>query len=386
MVPLDVERKTSAEVVPVLRTGFRPFFFLAALWAAVALPLWAMALQGRLSTPAITSVWHGHEMLSGFAFAVVAGFLLTAVRNWTSRETARGIGLAVLASLWILARVAALAGDVGIAEGVVEIALFLGVLGAILRPIVKSRNLRNAPFLVVLALWSVLDGLVHFAPARASWALARELDLVVFLMVVITGRVVPGFTQNAIPDLEVVRSPRIDRAAIALAVATFLAGILPVPPTVGGALAILAGVAVLVRARGWGFARTLRSPILWVLHLGHAWLGVGLVLRGLPVFVPSIPPTLGLHALTAGAIGTLTLAMMTRVALGHTGRQLRAPPFAVIGYGLVTAAAVLRAIAAIAPSVLLWTLAATVFSAAFAAFLVAYTGILFGPRADGARE
>lgn len=368
---LQIEAAPPRRTVALLRQGFRPFFLLAAVWAATAILSWALVLTGAV--PARTPQWHGHEMLSGFTLAVVAGFLLTAVRNWTGRITVRGPALALLAALWVAARIAAfMAPQI---EGRLDVLFLLGLLVAIARPIVRTRNLRNAPFLVVIAAWAALDVVFHLDASFASWALAHQLDLVAFLMVVITGRVVPGFTANALPGADVVRSPRVDAAAV---LATAGAAI-------WSPLACLAGVLVLGRARGWRAAATRSTPILWVLHLGHLWLGVGLILRGLGALA-LVPPTLGTHALTAGAIGTLTLGMMTRVSLGHTGRPLVTPRSSVVGYALVTLAAVLRCIAAIAPSVALWAAAAIAFAAAFLAFLIDYAPILVAPRADGAAE
>jgi uncharacterized protein involved in response to NO len=372
--------------VPFLRTGFRPFFLLAAAWAALALPLWAFALAGASWAPALSVPWHGHEMLGGFAFAVIAGFLLTAVRNWTGRETVRGAPLLALAALWVGGRIAALGGASGPLVGVLDGALVLGLFVAILRPIVASRNFRNAPFLVVLALWGALEAGFHLDPARASWVLAQQLNLVVLLMVVVSGRIAPGFTQNALPEVAVVRSPRIERAALLLTATMVVAGMLGAPTSVSGIVAVLAGCAVLARARGWHATRTWRNPLLAVLHLGHAWLGIGLILRGVSILIPIVPPSLGVHALTAGAIGTLTLGMMTRVALGHTGRPLAAPRTAIAAYVCVTLAAITRLAGALAPSVLAWGLAAALFALAFVLYLVGYAPILLRPRADGLRE
>ena len=355
----------------LLRQGFRPFFLLGAVWAATAILAWMLVLAGL--APARAPQWHGHEMLSGFTLAVVAGFLLTAVRNWTGRITARGPALAFLAGLWISARIAALVAPR--IAGPLDVLFLAGLLVAIARPILGTRNLRNAPFLVVVGLWTALDVAFHVDASLASWALARQLDLVAFLMVVITGRVVPGFTANALPGADVVRSPRVDAAAVVATAGT----------VVWAPLACIAGVLVLVRARGWRSVATRSSPILWVLHLGNLWLAVGLFLRGLGA-LSVVPPTLGTHALTAGAIGTLTLGMMTRVSLGHTGRPLATPRISVVGYGLVTLAAILRSVAAVAPSPTLWVAAAVAFAAAYVAFLIDYAPILVAPRADGAAE
>ena len=368
---VQIETAHLRPTVALFRQGFRPFFLLAAVWAATAIVSWALVLAGV--GPTQTPQWHGHEMLSGFTLAVVAGFLLTAVRNWTGRITVRGPALALLAALWVAARIAAFAAPQ--IEGPLDVLFLVGLLVAIARPIIGTRNLRNAPFLVVIAAWTALDVVFHVDTTFASWALVHQLDLVAFLMVVITGRVVPGFTANALPGENVVRSPRVDAAAV---LAT--AGAAMWSP-----LACVAGILVLVRARGWRIAATRSTPILWVLHLGHLWLGLGLVLRGLGALA-LVPATLGTHALTAGAIGTLTLGMMTRVSLGHTGRPLVTPRASVVGYALVTLAAILRCVAALAPSVAMWVAAAIAFAAAFLAFLIDYAPILVAPRADGAAE
>ena len=368
---VQIETAPLRPTAALLRQGFRPFFLLAALWAPTAILSWALVLAGVV--PARTPQWHGHEMLSGFTLAVVAGFLLTAVRNWTGQVTVRGPALALLAALWLAARIAAFVAPQ--IEGPLDVLFLVGLLVAIARPIVGTRNLRNAPFLVVIAAWTALDVVFHVDASLASRALAHQLDLVAFLMVVITGRVVPGFTANALPGTDVVRSPRVDAAAV---LAT--AGAAMWSP-----LACVAGVLVLVRARGWRSAATRSAPILWVLHLGNLWLAIGLFLRGLGALAV-VPPTLGTHALTAGAIGTLTLGMMTRVSLGHTGRRLVTPRASVVGYALVTVAAILRSVAALVPSVILWVAAAGAFAAAFMAFLMDYAPILVAPRADGASE
>jgi uncharacterized protein involved in response to NO len=384
LVQIELSPRAPTNVPPVLRTGFRPFFLLAATWAALALPLWAFALNG--SAPALPVSWHAHEMTFGFTFAVVAGFLLTAVRNWTGRDTARGPALLALACLWIGGRIAALANAAPLAVATFDGLLVFGVFVAIARPVVGSRNVRNAPFLVAVALWGVLDAVVHATPARASWALARELDLVVLLMVVVTGRILPTFTQNALPHVTVIRAPRTEAAALGLTLAMLVAGLVGNKPQVPGVLGMLAGAALLLRARGWQTRHTLGTPLLWILHLGHAWIAVGLVLRGLGTVTAFVPASLGIHALTAGAIGTLTLGMMTRVALGHTGRPLVPPTLAVVAYGLVSVAALTRLFGAIYPSVAAWSAAAILFSLAFASYVVSYAPMLVRSRVDGLRE
>ena len=383
--------------LPVLAKGFRPFFLLAALYATLMVPLWLAVVNGRVApSPYLQpSLWHAHEMTWGFVSAVVAGFLLTAVGNWTKRETATGAPLLALALLWVAGRAAMLLSGV-LPRGVpaaVDLA-FLPALALLLaRPLLAAKNHRNFVVVaIVLALFAA-NLLVHIeALAVLPWGWARRatltsVDLIVLLILIIGGRTFPMFTRNATGVATIRNIPWLDRTCIAAMTALLLVEALM--PAAEHAIAVLAGVVGLLavaRAIHWGARYSWRDPLLWVLHVGYAWLVLGLLLRAAAGIFGELPGSAATHALTVGGIGTLTLGMMARVSLGHTGRMLVAPR-------PVTAACVAITLAALARVLVPWfapaQYAVGLFAAgvlwvlAFAVFLVAYAPILFRPRVDG---
>ncbi len=378
----------STGAMPLFAKGFRPFFLLAAVFAVVAVPVWVLALLGRVRVSGHLDpvTWHAHEMIFGFAGAVIAGFLLTAVGNWTKRETATGRSLAALAALWIGGRLA-MATGAGLPSWLVagiDLAFLPGVALAIGRPIVLAKNRRNYVVLAMLLVMAAANAAVHAGAGRRS--LLAGVDVVTFFMVVITGRVVPMFTRNA-TKVEAIRShPKLDVAAIVAVLGVAVADAVAVPAAIAFTCA-LAAVLVAGRAAHWGARVSLRDPLLWILHVGHAWIPVGLALRAVAAASPTtVAASAGLHAVTAGAIGALTLGMMARVALGHTGRVLTAPRGMAAAFALVTLAAVVRVLAAIvAPAHYLRALEATavLWALAFALYVARYAAILWSPRVDG---
>jgi uncharacterized protein involved in response to NO len=364
-------------VVNLFALGFRPFYLLAGLYAALALPVHALQYAGVL--PGVDPLWHAREMLFGYAFAVIAGFLFTAVRNWTARETPSGTTLAAIAGLWLAARlIAPFALPVAAALD----ALFaLAVAWGIGRPLVASGNRRNL-FLVGIVLALGATGVAFLAwPGQA---LRLGLDLVLVVMAVIAGRVVPMFTNNAVPGARAMQNGRLEAAALASLVLLLFLDAAGVERT-AAALAFLAAGLHGARLALWKPWKTWRKPILWILHVAYAWIVVHLALRGLAAFGLA-PASLATHALTAGAIGGLTLGMMTRTARGHTGRTLEAGPMEVAAYVLVVAAAVVRVLVPLAlPGAYLGSIVVSglLWSGAFALFVVAYAPVLAGPRLDG---
>ena len=376
--------------------GFRPFFLLAALFAAAVVPLWLLVLGGVAAPAAYLDPagWHAHEMVFGFSVAVISGFLLTAVGNWTQRETLVGTPLLALAGLWILGR-AAMLGAGHLPRGlpaVVDLAFLPVLIGVLARPLVAARNRRNFAMLAVLAALFAADVVVHLgALGVVSGELAPRacivgVDVVVLVILVIAGRVFPMFTRNATGVTTIRSIPWLDAATIAgMAGLTALDAFVP-----GGSLAgIVSGVVGLLaaaRAVHWGARHSLRQPLLWILHLGYAWIPIGLLLRALAAVDPAVPRAFAVHALTVGAIGALTLGMMARVALGHSGRPLLAPKPVAWAFGAVTLAAFARAVLPLLvpawyfPSLLaggiLWTIA-------FLIYAVVYAPILAQPRLDG---
>lgn len=380
----------------LLARGFRPFFLAAALLAALAIPAWGVLLAAGAAPPGPFApvAWHAHEMIFGYAVAVMAGFLLTAVRNWTGVDTPSGGPLAALVALWVAGRGALLLGDLLPAWLVAIVdASFLPVLAAVLAsPLARTRSLRNAPFPIVLALLACANVGMHLhalgwdlVDDRAAYRFA--LDLVLLVMVLIGGRVTPMFTANALPGVRVRRSAAVDRAAVVLVLAVLVLRVAGAPGAWVGATALAAGIANGARLAGWRPLATRAVPILWILHLGYGWIVAALVLEGLALTVAPRLGSAAVHALTTGGIGALTLGMMSRVALGHTGRALVAAPATVLAYVLVNVAALVRVVPALAlpaawlPSLVLSSL---LWSVGFGVYALSCWPVLTRPRVDGA--
>src|SRR6188768_4150494 len=391
---LSSKATRTAATVPLLEKGFRPFFLLGAGFAALAVPLWLLALRGGLQPGGQFGAmqWHAHEMLFGFSIAIIAGFLLTAVGNWTGRETAIGWPLAGLAALWAAGRGALFFAEhlPRYAPALIDLAFLPALALACALPVVAVRNHRNYGFIaLILGLW-VANGVAHFAALQGDLATVRTahrvaLDAIVLMTVLVTGRIVPMFTRNA-TRVDSIRSVRsLDIGSIAAVLALTLADVGSVASGLSAAFAAAAGVLLLARMRFWGSLRTAQQPLLWILHLGTLWLPLGLLLRAASALTPVIPESSSLHALTAGAIGLLTLGMMARVSLGHTGRMLTLPRGMQASFLCLLAAGLIRVAAPLLPGsqyLLALTVATVAWSAAFALFVVRYWTILCSPRAD----
>jgi uncharacterized protein involved in response to NO len=379
----------------VLGFGFRPFF-LAASFAAVALVLaWLAALRGWLAADV---GWHAHEMTFGFAAAVIAGFLLTAVPNWTGAAAVGRGALAALVGLWLAGRVAewpALASQLGAPGAALDLAFLPALALAVAVPIARTRNRRNYGIPLLLLALAAIHVLVHARPAP-GWAAALGIvapragvHAIVLLIVVIGGRVTPAFTRSALQGVAAVRAPdardplAIASAAAALALAA-LASAAPGPVVGACALAAAANAA---RMAGWASRAALRDPLLWILHAGYAWVVVGLALTAASAAAPGVvAPTAALHAFSAGAIGTYVLGMISRVALGHTGRPLALPPLMRIAFAAVLLAGAVRvALPLLLPAAmaLAWEIAGALWCVAFGLYFVVYVRILTSPRPDG---
>ncbi|HKO46581.1 MAG TPA: NnrS family protein [Polyangiaceae bacterium] len=381
-------------VLPLLEKGFRPFFLLGAAFAALAVPLWLLALRGGLQPGGAFGAmqWHAHEMLFGFCSAIICGFLLTAVSNWTGRETATGWRLAALAVLWLLGRLAMFFAEQlpRYLPAVLDLALLPALAVSCALPLILARSQRNYGFIGLLLGLSLANGIAHSAALLGDLATVRiahrvALDVIVLMLVLVTGRIVPMFTRNAV-RLAWIRSVRsLELGSIAaLLVLTVTDVWLPLN-RFSAASAGAAGVLLLARMRFWGSSRTGGEPLLWILHVGTLWLPLGLLLRAASPLTPLALESSSLHALTAGAIGLLTLGMMARVSLGHTGRMLRAPLGMNAAFLCLLAAGLVRVVAPLLPSsqyLAALTLATVAWSAAFALFLARYWTILVSARAD----
>ena len=370
--------------------GFRPFYLLASAFAAVSILLWGLQFTGHLAAPYLPgALWHAHEMLFGFALAVIVGFLFTAGRNWTGLPTPTGGSLAALAALWLLARVLVLT-PWGWLSAVANTAFPLAAAVALGIPFVKAGNRRNYFFVGVLALLGLASLAVHLnqlgVVALPAWAgIQLGLDAVLFVLCVMGGRVIPMFTINGVPGAASRRHPRLEQVALGSVLALFAADALQAPPLVLGAVAAVAALAHLARWALWQPWVTLRTPLVWVLHLAYAWIPVHLALRALAA-AGWIAPSAAIHSLTVGAIGGLVIGMMTRTARGHTARPLRADWRDVTCYLLVAVAAFVRVLVPLAaPAFTMEAVlcAATLWSAGFAMDVASYGNVLTRPRLDG---
>ncbi len=379
-----------------LSHGFRPFFLFAGVWSALAVLIWVLAFAGAFALPSAFDplTWHVHEMVFGYAAAAIAGFLFTAVPNWTGRLPVHGGPLAAFAALWLAGRIVVVFGaSVGVWPTAIIDCLFLIVLALVIgREIVIGKNRRNLVVAAVVALLALANVLTHLEPlglaATGDLGLRLGIGVVIVLIALIGGRVTPSFTSSWLRRLGEtppnVAMTHIDRVGMVAVAAAMLAWTIVPEARGAGGLLIFAGGLTLYRLVRWRPDRTRGEPLVWVLHLGYAWLGVGLVLLGLSIATDVLLSTAALHALTAGAIGTMPLAVMSRATLGHTARTLTANRVTTLLYLCVSAAAVLRVLSPILGSMEIAALhlSATLWVIAFGGFAVAYAPMFFAPRAD----
>ena len=378
--------------------GFRPFFLLAAAYGVFSPTAWTLAYLWGLPFPGseAPTLWHAHEMLFGFAAAAAAGFLLTAVPAWTGTPAPAGSPLAVLSLLWLGGRVVLWTADLlpaGIVAAV-DLPMIPVLLLLVARPVVAAGKVRNLPVLLLVGLLFIGNLLYHAEALGWTADTARPGVLLatyafVLLVVMISGRIIPAFTGNALraagSDAEVRTAPLAQKGAILFTVLALLGNLTGLPDIVTGPAALAAAAALVWRMRFWHTAKTLDTPILWVLHLAHAWLPIAFLLLGGAKLWAWPTEDAALHAFTAGIIGTAIIAVMSRAGLGHTGRPLKAPPAIVAGYLCVTAAAALRVAGAIASDFLVpaFVGAGVLWSVAFALFVLVFAPILIRPRPDG---
>lgn len=380
---------------PFLRGAFRPFFLLAALWAAAAIIIWMAAYSGA---PVLGEVvdplgWHQHEMLFGFVGAAVIGFLLTAIANWTGRPLLGGSGLAVLAALWIAVRVCfALGIGAPWLPLVLELTLFLAVAVFAAREVVLSGN-RNLPIAIIVALMGTAAA-VDLAETGGLLAdndigLRSGIALVVILIGLIGGRIIPAFTRNwlmregASQPMPTMPSPA-DMRVLAITAVSLVGWLLWPESNVVGWLLLMSALAHLWRAARWQGWRTFADPLVVVLHLAYLWMPVGLGLLGLHLAFDLVSRSAAIHALGAGAMGLLILAVMSRASLGHTGRTLRAGPALASAYALVFVGALVRVLASVGLFAGVWPihLSAALWAGGFLLFALLYFPILTQPRID----
>jgi uncharacterized protein involved in response to NO len=378
---------------PLFGLGFRVFFALAGLSALILIVLWNAVFNGTLTADNYfaATIWHAHEMLLGYSVAVIAGFLLTAVQNWTGRPTLTGDKLAGLALLWLYGRIlpfyAGLLPDALIA--LVDFAFLPALAYQTGKPIMQTRHFKSLVFIGLLLLLTLGNGLIHaemlgLCRHSADTGIQVVVATIIILILILAGRVFPFFTERGLSGVLIIRNPLLDALSIGSAVVVFALQLWAVSGTF---LAIAAIAAVLVnsaRLAGWHVRRIWYVPLLWILYVGYGWIILGFLLTALSAY-NWVSPSLALHAFTLGGIGVLTLGMMARVSLGHTGRALKVSNAMAIAFVLINVAALFRVLVPLALpngyNILMYA-AMLSWLAAFALFMFVHAPILTSPRID----
>ncbi len=391
--------KTEEKIPPLLRLGFRPFFLSGAVFSVIAMTLWLLMYKGTLNTSPIGGGywWHIHEMIFGFGCAVIAGFLLTAVQNWTGTRGTKGNTLLALFLLWLAGRVVVLYPELlgNNLSSLVDLSFLPAVAYILAKPIIAIKQYRNLFFVPLLLLFTLANLEMHFAvhyPAsfNVTYAGYAGVMLVTFLMSVMAGRVAPMFTANGTKTTKVAPLPWLDmvsNTSLAIAMISLL-----IQPLLGfynvffGVLLIIAGIFQTIRWLRWRPWITLKVPLLWSIHVAMKFISFGLVLLGLSYLLPNVPSNHIWHLLTVGGMGGLILAMISRVSLGHTGRPLSPPKSMTMAYTLVSLAAIIRAFGPwLLPdkTLLLIDISGGLWIGAFLIFTTSYAPMLMTSRKDG---
>ena len=387
------------KITPLLRLGFRPFFLSGAVFSIVAIILWLLMYKGTVSLSPLGGGywWHIHEMIYGFGCAIIAGFLLTAVQNWTGARGAQGTTLLMLFLLWLVGRVAVIFPNLlgEILTTLVDLSFLPAVAVVLAKPIVAVKQYRNLFFVPLLLLFTLANAEMHLAiyypdTFTITYAGYAGVILVTFLMSVMAGRVTPMFTANGTKTPKVTPLPWLDKitnGSLGLAMLYLL-----LQPVVGfsetffGVLLIIAGIFQTMRWLRWRPWITLTIPLLWSIHLSIKFIAYGLIVLGASYLMAEIPSNHIWHLLTVGGMGGLILAMISRVSLGHTGRPLSPPKAMTFAYALIALAALVRALGPwILPekSLLFIDISGTFWLLAFGIFVVTYAPMLMSARKDG---
>ena len=369
--------------------GFRPFFLLAGVGGFTMMLLWIITLSTGYSWPGVANIitWHRHEMLFGYTGAVIAGFLLTAVRNWTGKSTPDGKPLAALALIWITARLVPLVSEQQLLYVAVDMLFWVGLFISLWHALITA-VVRNRVFLLLVGLLGAAAALSHWsilAPDNQHLSYVGAylgLDLILIIMLVMGGRVIPFFIQRGLQKAEQARIPWLEKGLPPLLVIMLATNLLLANSLWAALINFILGCWLLPNLWRWHDSAIWRKPLLWSLYLAYAWLVLGLFLRGGSA-LGWVSPYLGVHALTVGGIGLLTLSMMSRVALGHTGRALEPAGLTVLALVLMTLAAVVRVFLASWQGLLAYQISAVLWMLALLLFVIVYLPILINPRPDG---
>lgn len=393
----DLEKEE--KIPPFFRLGFRPFFIGGALFSVISILVWLLMLQGKFTFAPIGGGywWHIHEMLLGFGGAIIAGFLLTAVQNWTGIPGIRGKVLVGLVAAWLLGRFTIAFPQVlgPLLSTLVDLAFFPLVAFFLGRPIWAIKQYRNLFFVPLLVVFTLVNAEMHLAlayPNTFNMQLSgyTGVMLISFLISVMAGRVTPMFTANGTKTTKVLPIAWLEKLTNgSLLLATLLLLLHPIAgfePNIFGLILVIAGTLQFVRWLRWKPWITLKVPLLWSLHGSIKYMSLGLILVGISYLIPEISSNHLWHLLTIGGMGGIILAMISRVSLGHTGRVLSPPKSMSLAFALIFISAIIRSIAPIIlPAETLWWIEISAWGwiIAFAIFVFNYAPMLASPRADG---
>jgi uncharacterized protein involved in response to NO len=392
---LEEEQK----IMPMFRLGFRPFFLGGAVFSLIAITLWLLIYKGALTiTPYGGGYWwHIHEMIFGFGSAIITGFLLTAVQNWTGIPSVKGKPLAALFSLWLAGRIFMLMPELlgTVASALIDLSFLLAVAYVLAKPILTKKQYRNLFFVPLLVMFTLANGEMHLAnfypqSIVVSYSGYAGVLLVLFLMSVMAGRVVPMFTANSTQTTKATPAPLLDKLANGSLLLTML--MLLLHPLIGfvpmffGALLIFAGLFQLIRWLRWRPWVTLGVPLLWSIHFALKFMWFGLILLGFSYIIDEIPSNHIWHLLTVGGMGGIILAMISRVSLGHSGRPLTPPKLMSVAFAFITISALIRSFGPwIMPekTLLFIDISGFCWLVAFGLFTFYYAPMLVKAREDG---
>ena len=387
---------------PFLKDGFRPFFLLGSIWAVFSLLFWLFTLAagiGQIGSGigqigSMTSLaWHQHEMIFGFSCAIIAGFALTAIPNWTKRLPISGAPLGGLVLVWLVGRIAVLSGEWMGAPlvALLDCAFLFGFAALVLREIIHGRNWRNLPIVILISLLALANLLFHMENqeilATSDLASRLAIGTITMLIGLIGGRIIPSFTRNWLAKQDRQRQVegllpttfnKFDRLCLLLLAVTVIAWVIVPYSVFVSTLLVLAGLCQGVRLVRWCGWRCLGEPLVFILHLGYGWLAVALILLGLGNLADGFDNISGLHALTAGAFATMMLAVMTRATLGHAGQQLKADRATIAIYTAITLGAIARAVSPAFGDPAWLQIAGLLWVLAFFLFALTYGPLLLG--------
>ena len=385
--PAALQRRRDYAGPALFAYGFRPFFLAAGLWAAFGILLWLPQYLGLMTLPTAFGPldWHIHEMLYGYVAASVAGFLLTAIPNWTGRLPVSGWPLAGLVALWLAGRIAILCSAKigGLAAAVIDVSFLVTLAAVAAREILAGKNWRNLRVLIVLGVLIAGNVVFHaevLLKGSADYGIRIAIGAAILLISLIGGRIVPSFTNNWLARNNPGRLPvpfsRYDVATMGLSALALVLWIAAPAHVVTGGVLIAAGVLQSGRLARWAGDRALADRLVLVLHVGYAFVPLGFLLLGIAALTGDVPPSAGIHAWMAGAVGLMTLAVMTRATLGHTGQPLQAGPATQVIYACVLIGALLRVIAAVSGSLPLIETGGILWIAGFAGYALVYAPLL----------